>query len=191
MSYYQGDYYQGDYYQGDPGLWSIIKSGLRTAGRVAGAAFGLPVAAAAGVGTAVMARATSKWGQAVPFGVGLAAQAVAPSLAQRFQIPLPGPNVLRPFAALPGGVPLIGPGTSMQTTGGGSCITCPSGFHANKSASTARATFGAPAGSICVRNRSMNVANPRALRRGLRRVSGFSKLASRARKDIKKAAKAV
>jgi hypothetical protein len=37
----------------------------------------------------------------------------------------------------------------------------------------------------------MNVANPRALRRGLRRVSGFAKLAARARKDIKKAAKAV
>jgi hypothetical protein len=191
MSYYQGDYYQGDYYQGDPGLWSIIKSGLRTAGRVAGAAFGLPVAAAAGVGTAVMARATSKWGQSVPFGAGLAAQAVAPSLASRFQIPLPGPNVLRPFAALPGGAPLVGPPDLRQQAmmGGGGC--CPSGFHFNKQPSTARATFGAPPGSICVRNRSMNVANPRALRRGLRRVSGFAKLAARARKDIKKAAKAV
>jgi len=31
----------------------------------------------------------------------------------------------------------------------------------------------------CVRNRRMNIANPRALRRGMRRVKGFEKLARR------------
>jgi hypothetical protein len=191
MSYYQGDYYQGDYYQGDPSLWKKLKGAFKIATGMAGMAFGLPVGAALGAGSAVLQRATSKWGQAVPFGVGAAAQAVAPSLASRFQIPLPGPNVLRPFAALPGGAPLVGPPDLRQQAmmGGGGC--CPSGFHFNKQTSTARASFGAPPGSICVRNRSMNVANPRALRRGLRRVSGFAKLAARARKDIKKAAKAV
>ena len=191
MSYYQGDYYQGDYYAGDPGLWSVIKKGLKIATGVAGAAFGLPVGAALGAGSAVVQRATSKWGQAVPFGLGASAGAAAPSFASRFKIPLPGPNVLRPFAALPGGAPLIGPPDlrSQGMMAGGGC--CPSGFHFNKQTSTARATFGAPPGSICVRNRSMNVANPRALRRGLRRVSGFSKLAARSRKDIKRAAKIV
>lgn len=191
MSYYAGDYYQGDYYQGDPGLWSVLKKGLKVAAGVGSSLLGIPMGAALGAGTAVAKRATQKWGPAVPFGAGAAGAAVAPSLAQRFQIPLPGPNVLRPFAALPGGAPLIGPGTAMQAANGGGCITCPSGFHANKSTSTAQATFGAPPGSICVRNRSMNVANPRALRRGLRRVSGFSKLAARSRKDIKRAAKIV
>jgi len=191
MSYYQGDYYQGDYYQGDPGLWSVIKAGIKTASRVAGSMLGLPVAAAGGalVGAA---RGAPAWSKPVLIG---GATAAAPSLmgglASRFQIPLPGPNVLRPFAALPGGAPLVGPpdlrGQGMMA--GGGC--CPSGFHFNKQTSTARATFGAPPGSICVRNRSMNVANPRALRRGLRRVSGFAKLAARSRKDIKRAAKIV
>lgn len=191
MSYYQGDYYQGDYYQGDfKGFLKGLGKAALGIGKFAGRAMGLPIAAAAGVGSALMTRG-GKWGAAVPFGAGAAGAAVAPSIADRFQIPLPGPNVLRPFAALPGGAPLIGPGTAMQPANGGGCITCPSGFHANKSTSTAQATFGAPPGSICVRNRSMNVANPRALRRGLRRVSGFSKLAARSRKDIKRAAKIV
>ncbi len=45
---------------------------------------------------------------------------------------------------------------------------CPCGFHPEKSGK-----------GYCVRNRRMNVANPRALRRGMRRVSGFEKLARR------------
>jgi hypothetical protein len=35
-------------------------------------------------------------------------------------------------------------------------------------------------GTVPVKNRRMNVANPRALRRGLRRAAGFVKLARRA-----------
>lgn len=41
------------------------------------------------------------------------------------------------------------------------------------------------------KRRRMNVANPKALRRALRRVSGFGKLARRARRDIGRAASAV
>ena len=85
---------------------------------------------------------------------------------------------------LPGGRPPGMPGCPPS-------ICCPTGFHPNKQTSHARATFGAEAGTICVRNRAMNVANPRALRRGLRRVSGFGKLASRTRKTLRAAAKAV
>jgi len=44
--------------------------------------------------------------------------------------------------------------------------TCPVGYHPRKSD-----------GAVCVRNRRMNVANPRALRRGMRRVQGFERLA--------------
>ncbi len=47
---------------------------------------------------------------------------------------------------------------------------CPVGFHPRKDK---RLPF------KCVRNRRMNVANPRALRRGMRRVQGFEKLARR------------
>jgi len=45
---------------------------------------------------------------------------------------------------------------------------CPVGFHPRKDR---RLPF------KCVRNRRMNIANPRALRRGMRRVQGFEKLA--------------
>ena len=43
---------------------------------------------------------------------------------------------------------------------------CPSGYHPAKDGS-----------GRCVRNRRMNIANPRALRRSMRRVKGFEKLA--------------
>lgn len=47
---------------------------------------------------------------------------------------------------------------------------CPAGYHPRKNK---RLPF------KCVRNRRMNIANPRALRRGMRRVKGFEKLARR------------
>jgi len=50
----------------------------------------------------------------------------------------------------------------------------PAGYHLNKSYSYAR---GMPAGSFYVKNRRMNPANPRALRRGIRREKAFIQLA--------------
>jgi hypothetical protein len=188
MSYYQGDYYQGDYYQGDPGWKDVFKKFGKFAGKAVGLGLGMFTGGAglvAGGATALASRSVGRRVLAAgATGAGLAA-------ASGLQIPLPGPNVMRPFSILPGGVPFIGPPDLRQQQGMSQAGCCPSGFHFNKQTSTAQSTFGAPAGSICVRNRSMNVANPRALRRGLRRVSGFAKLAARARKDIKKAAKAV
>ncbi len=46
--------------------------------------------------------------------------------------------------------------------------TCPTGYHLAKDGS-----------GRMVRNRRMNIANPRALRRAMRRVQGFEKLAKR------------
>jgi len=54
-----------------------------------------------------------------------------------------------------------------QAVAGG---VCPAGYHPRKDR---RLPF------KCVRNRRMNIANPRALRRGMRRVKGFEKLARR------------
>jgi hypothetical protein len=42
-----------------------------------------------------------------------------------------------------------------------------------------------------VRTRRMNPANPKALRRALRRIAGFGKLAQRARRDVSRAATAI
>ncbi len=84
--------------------------------------------------------------------VGLGPQAFFPKRT-------PGQGRLPPFTAtgpgvLPGGG-IIGSG-------------CPTGFHLDKTE-----------GVKCVRNRRMNIANPRALRRAMRRVQGFEKLARR------------
>lgn len=179
MSYYQGDYYQGDYYQGEPFLGALVGMGATWLGKKL---LGRGAAKTAIATTGASALVTGGAGTAA----GMAAGAFVPGLVKKFtEIPMPGGGVFRPMRILPGGVPAYSPGVPS----GGVC--CPTGFHPNKSVSKARATMGAPPGSICIRNRSMNVANPRALRRGLRRVSGFGKLAARTRKTLKAAARAV
>jgi len=176
VAYYQGDYYQGDYYQGDPFIGGLIASG---ASWLAKKIFKRKLTT---VGTTELARRTT---------TGLrktAALGGAAALATGVRIPIPfSPWQVQPSAALPGGVPLFSRQQSniqMTMTGGsytappGGC--CPSGYHLAKDNS-----------GRCVRNRSMNVANPRALRRSLRRVAGFGKLAQRSKKDIRRAAKAI
>jgi len=63
-----------------------------------------------------------------------------------------------------GGAPIPGPYDPSRGTG-----MVPSGYHYAKDGS-----------GRLVRNRRMNVANPRALRRAMRRAQGFEKLAKRA-----------
>jgi len=71
--------------------------------------------------------------------------------------------------AMPGGA-AIGPPLPANGQAGmlmqGGC--CPAGYHPDKRT-----------GTKCVRNRRMNPANPKALRRSMRRVQGFEKLAKR------------
>jgi len=179
VSYYQGDYYQGDYYQGDPFLGALIGMGATWLGKkLLGRAASSTAIATTGAGALV----TGAAGTVAGAGVG----AMIPSMVKRFgEIRTPGGGTFRPFRVLPGGVPAYSPPMAAGD------VCCPTGFHPNKSVSRARATLGAAPGTICVRNRSMNVANPRALRRGLRRVAGFGKLAARTRKTMKAAAKSV
>ena len=74
------------------------------------------------------------------------------------------------FAGL--GITPAGPGP-----GAGSALIphmgCGPGFHHAKH----KGAFGGLLASKCVRNRHMNVSNPRALRRSIRRLRGFEKLA--------------
>ena len=171
MAYYQGDYYQGDYYQGDPFLGALIAGGVSWLGKKI---FKRKLST---TGQAALARKTTGgirrgaiMGGAAAVGTGLT-------------IPIPfSPFQVTPQAFLPGGRPLVSRrgevSATMQGQVTGAC--CPSGFHLAKDG-TGR----------CVRNRSMNVANPRALRRSLRRVAGFGKMAQRSKKDIRRAAKAI
>jgi len=73
---------------------------------------------------------------------------------------IPGQGRLPPFTA-------TGPGVLPYGGRGGQLV--PSGYHFAKDGS-----------GRLVRNRRMNVANPRALRRAMRRAIGFEKLAKRA-----------
>ena len=176
MAYYQGDYYQGDYYQGDPFFGGLIATG---ASWLAKKIFKRKLSS---VGTTELARRTSS-GLRRATGYGAAA-----ALGSGMSIPIPfSPFQVTPGAILPGGVPFTSRRTiSLNLPGGGGGYTappggcCPTGYHLAKDQS-----------GRCVRNRSMNVANPRALRRSLRRVAGFGKLAQRSKKDIRRAAKAI
>lgn len=183
--YYMGDYYQGDYYSGDPflglgKLWGGIKKGLKMVTGLGGgggltkedlqAALAQRPVMAGMPSPGIMGGAVVAGGAmalARQGGMGIAASRLAQGFSQGFDV-MPGQGRLDPLAILPGGRPFFTPGT------------CPEGFHKAKDGS-----------QKCVRNRRMNVANPRALRRGLRRVAGFGKLAQRARRDIGRAATAV
>jgi len=175
VAYYQGDYYQGDYYQGDPFLGSLFAKGIGWLGKK------IFKRKLSGAGTTELARRTTSVArQYAPAAIGAAV------LGTGMTIPIPfTPFQVTPGAFVPGGQPFA----SRRAAPSGGC--CPPGYHFNKQTSMAKATFGSPAGTVCVSNRTMNVSNPRALRRGLRRVAGFGKLAKRAKKDIRRAAKAI
>jgi len=165
MSYYGRP--AGDYktygYAGDPGFLSSLWKGIkRVALPIIGGMIAGPVGA--GIGTAV-----SGGGKPMP--------------PPQFPV---APGTIGGAISFPGGMTVssaytgggrggkFGGGTRLATFQAGQAAAaavggvCPSGFHPAKDGS-----------GKCVRNRRMNVANPRALRRSMRRVQGFEKLARR------------
>lgn len=165
MPYYQmGDYATGGYgyARGDPGFLSSLWKGIKkVAAPIVGGLIGGPVGAM--IGGAVGGGGTPPiMQQRVP-------QVPA---SQEYYTRL-GPLTQRSMKITP--VPQLGYGgrmgpvsrsTSVVSSTGTGC--CPVGYHLDKAT-----------GTRCVRNRRMNVANPRALRRSMRRVQGFEKLAKR------------
>lgn len=164
MSYYRGGRVYGDYktygYAGDPGFLSSLWKGIKSVALpVLGGLIAGPLGAAAG--TAVGAPKPRAPAFQIPgtvagqisFPGGMAVSAgYQPTM-------IPGRGRLPPFTA-------TGPGVIPGGGRGGAVV--PSGYHFAKDGS----------GKL-VRNRRMNVANPRALRRSMRRVQGFEKLARR------------
>jgi len=155
MSYYQRP--MGDYktygYAGDPGFLSSLWKGIKKVGKVAlTAAFPVP----AMVYGALRGKPQPPQPQFVAGGM-----------------PTSFPGV----GAVPGTLPAMlgrapmsfaGQGLGQAAVAPDATGCCPSGYHLDKRT-----------GTKCVRNRRMNVANPRALRRSMRRVQGFEKLARR------------
>jgi hypothetical protein len=163
----RGDYYRGDYYRAGGILGSIGKFLGGAVKTVAGAATGFitggPIGAALGAAkTLVPARVNPMQGTAL---------APAASIQRMPMLPPIGVGQVGPFAQQTGGL------INVQTyTAGGRPIV---------------KTIDQSTGRVVGRRKRMNVANPRALRRALRRVAGFGKLAARAKKDIARAASAI
>ncbi len=165
MSYYTPQ--AGDYktygYAGDPGFLSSLWRGVKK--------FALPVLGGivgGPAGAALMGLGGRKPSPPMQFpmvpqaggGFPIVGQVTMPGGAQfTGGVMVPGRGRLPPFTA-------TGPGVLPGGGRGGTMV--PSGYHFAKDGS-----------GRLVRNRRMNVANPRALRRSMRRVQGFEKLARR------------
>jgi len=165
MSYYRPA--MGDYktygYAGDPGFLSSLWKGIKSVALpILGGMIAGPVGAAAGgaVGGGGQKPAPPAF-QLPGFAGGAVSFPGGTQVGVGFQpgAMVPGQGRLPPFTAQ-------GPGVLPSGGRGGAMV--PSGYHFAKDGS----------GRI-VRNRRMNIANPRALRRSMRRVQGFEKLARR------------
>ncbi len=165
MSYYGRP--MGDYktygYAGDPGFLSSLWRGVKKfALPVIGGIIGGPVGAALGsaAGRAKPAPPPQQFPLAPRAGTQIVGQFTMPGgAAISGGVMVPTQGRLPPFTAK-------GPGVLPAGGRGGAMV--PSGYHFAKDGS-----------GRLVRNRRMNVANPRALRRSMRRVQGFEKLARR------------
>jgi len=165
MPYYRypaGDYRTYGYGQGDPGFLSSLWKGIK---KIAAPAIGFAVGGPAG-----LAAGLSMGGAATP-PIMQQQRKPQPMRSTQFNV---GPIVARGTQYFPpvpqfrgGGMPAAPRVVGMENLGGAAGC-CPVGFHLAKDGS-----------GRCVRNRRMNVANPRALRRSMRRVQGFEKLAKR------------
>jgi len=165
MPYYaqqRGDYATHGYGRGDPGFLSSLWKGIK---KVALPAIGFAIGGPAG-----LAIGSSLGGGARTPPI-MAPQKPMPSRSGRIAV---GPMSYRSTAYFPPVPQFTGQAMSRATSYVGAMPSadasgcCARGFHLAKDGS-----------GKCVRNRRMNVANPRALRRSMRRVQGFEKLARR------------
>lgn len=151
MGYYNrqmGDYSTGGYGQmGDPGLFGFLGKAIKSVWKVA-----KPLVATA-MGIPIIPTIVG----------GVAGAAAGKAMVPYGAAPPPPPGGIPAAAGQFAGAAISAYGAGRGVMAGG---MCPSGYHPAKDGS-----------GRCVRNRRMNVANPRALRRSLRRVKGFEKLA--------------
>ena len=189
MGYYRGDHYRsgryrGDYYRGDPGFFSFIGKAIKGAVRVVGGAAmgfitcggvkGAIAGAVAGTGSAVSAGIREE-----TLAAGGSETAYTPDVRAAHEAALANPPALR----------LPGAGTNLpMLMGPGGGMSMVRGLRPNKSTYVTRGggTSRWPQQLVIhakhselVKSRRMNVGNARALRRSLRRLSGFAKLARR------------
>lgn len=105
-----------------------------------------------------------------PAGAIIAGAAGGASSQPPARLPAPPPGSIGGAVSFPGGTTVSVAGV-VGAGGGVPAGMCPTGYHLAKDGS-----------GRLVRNRRMNVANPKALRKAIRRTDGFVKLAKRALK---------
>jgi hypothetical protein len=152
MGYYMGDYYNlrgGSSYYRGDPFWGFL-------GRLAKTAVG----AITGFGGSSMVKATPGRAETIGRMAGSAVGRVGTMVARH------------PVLSAAGAAAVLGAGAGVEHMMAGGGAACPKGFHPCKS------RHGCKQG-LCVRNRHMRVTNPRALRRSIRRATGFAKLAMR------------
>jgi len=174
--YGRGDYYRGDYYRGDPGIGSIF-GGL--ARGVLGAAKGFVTGGVTGAIAGGISGIRGKGTALAP--VPTPAQLAQPEVFVGAKGPF-GLQVGYERSATQGG-------TAMVQVQGPDGRICAVPMRLNRSTYVTRGGGTSrwprelivhPAGTECVRPRRMNVANPKALRRAIRRGRGFIKLSRKA-----------
>ena len=157
----------GDYktygYAGDPGFLSSLWRGIKKiAPAIIGTVIGGPVGGLIG---AAGGRSEPRELPRIPGTVGGAITFPGGTRVSTAFTPYTDPRPAGGQYRLP---PYTARGAGVLPYGGAGVASPPSGYHYAKDGS----------GRI-VRNRRMNIANPRALRRAMRRVQGFEKLAKR------------
>jgi len=158
----RGDYRTYGYGRGDPGFLSSLWKGVKKiAAPVIGGLIGGPIGAmvggrigggSGGAGTPPIMAPVSQPRQRIAMG------------------PLSSTDFYPPVPSMPGRGLMAPPPTGHERMAAASAgaAGCPRGYHLAKDGS-----------GRWVRNRRMNIANPRALRRAMRRVQGFEKMAKR------------
>lgn len=188
MGYYAGGYYAGGYYAG--GIFGSLFTGVKKVigGAIGGAIKGGPIGAITGAVKGTVS-AVGENTTAETVAAGGSGSALTPELRAKHAAalarggagggaPKPGTNLLPmggggmmiPMQMMGGVVarmPRLHPNKSTYVTRGGGTSHWPVGISVHVK------------GTELVKVRRMNVANPRALRRALRRAHGFAKLARR------------
>jgi hypothetical protein len=153
MSYYMGDFYRGDFYRGDPGFFGSLFGGIkRIAGAVLPGPAGALVRAIPGGGSGTLA---ARGASAAARVAGQAAAAVRG----------------HPVLSAAGAAGVIGGALGRRTSPYQEPLTPIGSMPYSRGYHVSRKT-----GKV-VKNRHMRVTNVKALRRSLRRIHGFSRIA--------------
>lgn len=171
------NYAAGDYYGYQAGgIGSFLKKAV---GVVGGAVKGFVTGGVTGaIGGAVSAAAGKQKSTAVAKVEQAPMISYAPPGGSMIPVPATSPGAV-PAPGASGVIQRLLPGGKSGYVSGASVGGAMPGYHWNKSYSYAK---GLPAGSFLVRNRSMNPANAKSLRRAVRRQQSFIALARRVMK---------